>query len=802
MDLERHAPLLSEKHCNDFASWSCNGSRFCSHHKQVSSATHAIYPVLTATVLEKYTSADLSPFMPREEESFDVDDEFEDFFADESDTNSKGDTIVPILSDNINEVNKEVFLGDRMGIIIGFKTNLHEKLQGCLASRGGQPPQSFRKKLMAALLCQVFSASAGDMDMPMHRHDLKAIDSWHDLRKYVRTSGLDAVKKAIQLEFDSVKILIEALKEIDVFVFEDGVLDLTIENKGLHRVACRLFNILNAAFNIMQSNTTLNAFVGNPDYDLPLPDSVLKFTTMDSIQKSMLTGGTFFAFHHEYKPFQRVLHDLINRDFPQRGFRVKGDKVFQRQSVKPCVLVRAEVCDTCGFSESKHNDARCEFVRARKWHHVCRICGQCRARHNPMDQHVFQPLSKETENGEYFECYKPFRDKTVKETVQFMCNQRHMEGSNSARHVITWGDDAKMEKLAQQLKTDAHNRYLQMDSGKLSTKTGVWIKHDPCIGPGITALPASARTIFSRVGEALSLCFLSSPETYPSLCRTKNELACTSLESEVLLDDLDYYSLIRMDADQVDYPTRIYEYPSTLPPLVPGHGSHNLPPFRPHGVVLRGAKAGRVPPGSQGENIDQIVVRVASPNDRGGATTGLLARAAARPGRAFATGAVDRPHRFLARAAERHPALPPCIVRARAVAMFSSTDEQDPRGLHQRHARPSTERLCYAPDAWIGRRQRFCRPGVHGFCHGRAADAGGGDGRLRPAPFGEQISIGAHGLPRRGAGHDRNAGPNQQTRAVPIHQRPGELRALSRPYRRQRHARVPGATVRLAMLPV
>ena len=153
----------------------------------------------------------------------------------------------------------------------------------------------------------------------------------------------------MQFEFDAVKILVEALKRVGVLVFEDGVLDMSIENKGLHRVVCRLYNILDTAFNNMQLNTTLNTYVGHADYDLPLPESALARTKMDRVQQSTLTGGTLFACHNQYRPFQRVLHDLIYREFPQRGFRVKGDQIFQRHSVKPSVLVREEVCRTCGF---------------------------------------------------------------------------------------------------------------------------------------------------------------------------------------------------------------------------------------------------------------------------------------------------------------------------------------------------------------------------------------------------------------------------------------------------------------------
>ena len=139
-------PRCSQPHCNNFATRACGGIKYCPHHQPSSMESSAIYPVLlTAALLEKYTQADLSPFLPKEEEhSCEFDDAFDDFFNDGPDPSQTAAT-TPLLTDRVTEVNKEVFLADRMGVIVGFRNNLDAKLQESLEEGSGQPPPKFRK---------------------------------------------------------------------------------------------------------------------------------------------------------------------------------------------------------------------------------------------------------------------------------------------------------------------------------------------------------------------------------------------------------------------------------------------------------------------------------------------------------------------------------------------------------------------------------------------------------------------------------------------------------------------------------
>lgn len=475
----------------------------------------------------------------------------------------------------------------RLGIIHGFDNVLDAGLRQDIVDNGGEIPIAHQKVLAPARVCGIFLALLDSADgvkyrskrvskepfvvVPATSRQFNMLTDWKEVKGRVAFIGVNAVERAAYSESQTAGLIALALERAGKFkVDTDGLFNVeSADQMGAHRLMARWHSIIEASANQLRAFVSLQTLTRTDTYDVPLPcRSDLKLTRAEEPPHKLvvLNGYERFALYNLYTPQQRLCIFMEKEEFPKRRWWVKGDAVFVSVFERPRVLVRAQTClrchrESCGCADG-------EFVPDPIFRHVCATCGVSREAHPKHGDHVFLPKTVATGEPVSYGAFEPASHRDKKELTLEVAVTIAADSMPMGKDIIV-ANPAVTSVVTLHMRQKPHRRYLKVDSDRVRTGNGVFVKHDRRVGPRHYSHVCECPDDFSVKGSRYRLCFLHKPCTFSSSgANDPLEGVCVASVPDTTISHS--YALIRAnpepDASPHDQaPSRVYGYVSKKP---------------------------------------------------------------------------------------------------------------------------------------------------------------------------------------------------------------------------------------------
>ena len=603
-------PFCEDPECTETATTKTRGRYFCDMHVPRGQQGTPLWPPLTLEQIETALGGGVRLVAPPPAATVTKDDKNTDDNDDDDDIDmsvlealeagplvapSEPDTVAESLS-FVPEHGEEGCSGisetcRRLGIVYGFDNVIDAGLRQDIVDNGGEIPIAHQKVLAPARVCGIFLALLHSSDgvkyrskrvakepfvvVPATARQFGMLTDWKEVKGCVAFIGVNAVERATYSESQTAGLIALALERAGGFKIDtDGLFNVeSVDQMGAHRLMARWHSIIEASANNLRAFVSLQTLTRTDTYDLPLPSrSDLKLTRAKEPPHRLvvLNGYERFALYNLYTPQQRLCIFMEKEEFPKRRWWVKGDAVFVSVFERPRVLVRARTClrchrESCGCSDG-------EFVPDPVFRHVCATCGVSREAHPKHGGHVFLPKTVATGEPVSYGAFEPasHRDKknlTLEEAVAIAADSMPMLKD------IVVANPAISSVVTLHMRQNPHRRYLRVDSDRVRTGNGVFVKHDRRAGPRHYSHVCECPDDFSVIGSSYRLCFLHKPCTFAS-SGTNDPLegVCVASvpDTQGASSSNRSYTLVRAnpepDASPHDEaPVRVYGYASKKP---------------------------------------------------------------------------------------------------------------------------------------------------------------------------------------------------------------------------------------------